>query len=85
MSNSQKQGLKPINVWMCQCDLCGKEEKAIMTNQRPTLPIGWGYNYDGRVHLCPECFKRVYGAGGIYLTLGRANDDQSTMANLAND
>lgn len=68
-------------VWLVQCDLCGKMEKARLVDrqyneQQPTLPTGWGYNYNGRVHLCPECFKRVYGAG-IRFTLMSKNEERS--------
>lgn len=51
-------------IWIAQCDLCGKTEPARMVSGRynetePTLPIGWERAYNKKVHFCPECAKLV--------------------------
>lgn len=51
-------------IWVAQCDLCGKIENARMTSgryneQEATLPIGWSKGYNKDVHCCPECSKRI--------------------------
>ena len=51
-------------IWIAQCDLCGKMEKAMLVDgqyneQQPTLPIEWGNGYTEDIHLCPECSKRM--------------------------
>ena len=51
-------------VWIAQCDLCGKMEKARLVDgqyneQQPTLPIGWSEGYNKDFHCCPECSKRI--------------------------
>lgn len=47
-------------VWVVQCDLCGKTENARMKHgqyneQQPTLPIGWSEGYNKDFHCCPKC------------------------------
>lgn len=47
-------------VWIAQCDLCGKEEKAKAVRGRydepeQTLPDGWKCGYNKAFHLCGEC------------------------------
>lgn len=51
-------------IWVAQCDVCGKIENAKITMGRyneegHTLPDGWGYGYTKDIHLCPECSKRI--------------------------
>ena len=51
-------------IWIAQCDLCGKMENARITmgqynEDTYTLPIGWSEGYNKDVHLCPECSKRI--------------------------
>ena len=51
-------------VWLVQCDFCGKEEHAkIVSGQynetETALPDGWGYGYTKAFHCCPECHERL--------------------------
>ena len=51
-------------VWIAQCDYCGKTERAMIKYGRynekmPILPIGWNNGYNKNFHLCPECYKRM--------------------------
>lgn len=51
-------------IWIAQCDVCGKMENArIMmgryNEEEHMLPIGWGNGYTEDIHLCPECSKRM--------------------------
>ena len=51
-------------VWICECDLCGKTEKIKLTSGRYngteyTLPDGWSNGYNENFHLCPNCAKVV--------------------------
>ncbi|MBQ8697390.1 MAG: hypothetical protein IJ521_00100 [Schwartzia sp.] len=51
-------------VWVAQCDLCGKIENAKLVAGRynetaPTLPEGWICGYNKDFHCCPECAKQI--------------------------
>ena len=51
-------------VWICECDICGKNARATMklerdNNSEPSMPDGWCYAYNPKIHICPECAKTL--------------------------
>lgn len=54
-------------VWIIQCDICGKSENSKLQSGRyndieVSLPDGWGYGYNKSCHLCPDCFNAFLNA-----------------------
>lgn len=52
-------------VWIVECDLCGRTEEAKCAFKRQlgnatdyTLPDGWGYGHNKDFTLCPDCLAR---------------------------
>ena len=51
-------------VWIVQCDLCGKIERAkehfsARNENFAEIPDGWGNGYNKDCHLCPDCLQHV--------------------------
>ncbi len=51
-------------IWIAECDLCGKTEKAKAKDGRYNetvygLPDGWGYGHNKNFIVCPECLAIV--------------------------
>ncbi|MBR0278826.1 MAG: hypothetical protein IJQ75_02450 [Synergistaceae bacterium] len=49
-------------VWIVECDLCGKIERAREVEERYNeigydLPKGWGYGHNKNFTICPECLS----------------------------
>lgn len=49
-------------VWIAECDWCGKTEYAQHTNGRYepeyVLPVGWAKGASKNFCVCPECLAR---------------------------
>lgn len=57
-------------IWICKCDLCGKEEQARMRiieragieHRIPDCPEDWEYlagSLDNNHHICPDCWQKL--------------------------
>ena len=56
-------------IWITECDLCGKTEKAKPKSGRYnetdyTLPDGWCHGHNQNFFVCPECLARLSGREG---------------------
>lgn len=52
-------------VWIVECDLCGKVERAKSVLGRYnetdyTLPEGWKHGHNKNCTFCPECGKEIH-------------------------
>ena len=51
-------------VWMAECDFCGKMERARITGGQYNedvhiLPVGWKYGVNDDFCVCDDCYKRL--------------------------
>lgn len=50
-------------IYVCECDICGKVEKAKPASYRNetdyTIPDGWTYGANKEVCICTECSQKL--------------------------
>ena len=54
-------------IWICECDICNKIARAVIkfgrhNNKKASILDGWCYGYNHKIHICPECAKRIISA-----------------------